>query len=132
MKTDGYVSIWLGNFSDGKALMEYAADDYVEEDDDGIETEYPSQFSKDFFDGKLWAFDPDFWERDCVEPSDDLAVLVESFSYGDTFDVSGIKLNQKYNAVILVYNYKYEQIKSPMNASVEFIASVPYGRKKEK
>ena len=64
MEREGYVSIWLGNFPDDSALMEYAAEDCVEYDeDDGSGIERPSQFSNDFFGGMIWAFDPDFWER---------------------------------------------------------------------
>lgn len=121
MEKEGYVSIWLGNFPDDEALMEYAAEDCRDDDD-----EYPSQFSKDFFNGEIWAFDPDFWERGIVEPSDDLAELVEQFSYGETFEVENIKLNQSYNAVILVYDFKYETSEKTIDAPVKFIAAVPY------
>ena len=126
MECEGYVSIWLGNFSNEDALLEYAAEDRVEDEDDGEEVEYPSRFSEDFFEGEVWAFDSDFWERACVEPSDDLAALVKPFSYGETFDVSGIKLDKKYNSVILIYNFKYEPAKAPAKAPVKFIATVTY------
>ncbi len=127
MEREGYVSIWLGNFPDDSALMEYAAEDCVEYDeDDGSGIERPSQFSKDFFGGMIWAFDPDFWEREVVGSSSDIAELVSPFSYGDTFDVENIVLDRVYNAVILVYDYEYEPKANPANAPVEFIAAVPY------
>lgn len=122
MECEGYVSIWLGSFRDSEELMEYASEDYMEED----ETECPSQFTRDFFDGKIWAFDPDFWERDIVEPSDNLAELAAPFSYGESFDVKNVILNRKYNAVILVYDFKYEMAEKPADAPVEFVAAVRY------
>lgn len=122
MKHEGYVSIWLGNFADDEALMEYAGEDGYDSDDN----EVPSQFTKDFFGGKIWSFDPDFWERAVVETSDDISELVSPFSYGDTFDVGKIVLDRLYNAVILVYDYEYVPTKNPESAPVEFIAAVPY------
>lgn len=122
MKQEGYVSIWLGNFPDDKALWEYASETHYDDDGNALST----PFSRDFFGGKYYPFDTDFWERAVVEPSNDLAKLVESFSYGDTFEVDGITLKKTYNAVILVYDFEYKQDKIPANAAVEFIAAVPY------
>lgn len=122
MEREGYVSIWLGNFADDDALMEYAGEDGY----DGDGNEAPSRFTRDFFGGKIWAFDPDFWERATVGPSSDIAELVSPFSYGDTFDVKKIKLDRIYNAVILVYDYEYEPSENPLSAPVEFIAAVKY------
>lgn len=81
-----------------------------------------SRSSQGIFDGEIRDFDPDFWERGIVEPSNDLSELVEPFSYGETFEVENIKLNKSYNTVI----YKYEISKEHINAPVEFIAAVPY------
>lgn len=121
MEEEGIVSIWLGNFSDENALITYAAE---EGRINGAEV--VSQFSKDFFNGEMWAFDPDFFERAVVKPSNNISKLVKPFSYGETFEVDNIKLNKSYNAVILVYDYKYEVQNKPVNAPVEFIAAVPY------
>lgn len=118
---EGYVSIWLGNFAALSDLMEYAADDKFDEDGNNI----PSGFATDFFDIKIRAFDPDFWELGVCELSDSLTELVNEFSYGDSFEVEGIKLKKKYNAVILIYDLKYE-LKNGINAPVDFIAAVPY------
>lgn len=122
MEHEGYVSIWLGNFADDEELMKYADEDGY--DSDGSEA--PSQFTTDFFGGKIWSFDPDFWERAVVETSDDLSELVCPFSYGDTFDVKNITLDRLYNAVILVYDYEYEPRENPASAPVDFIVAVPY------
>ena len=122
MEEEGYVSIWLGNFKDDAALMAYADEDRRDKNGSAI----PSQFIVDFFDGKIWSFDPDFWERGVAEPSEYLAELVYPFSYGNTFDVENIVLNKAYNAVILVYDLKYEPSERSISAPVEFIAAVQY------
>lgn len=121
MEHEGYVSIWLGNFASLNDLMEYANNDMFDEDGNNI----PSRFAADFFDVEKRAFDPDFWELGVDEPSDDLVKLIESFSYGDTFELEKIKLKKTYNAVILVYDFKYIP-KNGINAPVDFIAAVPY------
>ena len=121
MEQKGYVSIWLGNFPDNDALWEYASEPHYDDDGNAL----PTPFCRDFFGGEYYPFDTDFWEREVVEPSNDLAKLVEPFSYGDTFEVDGITLNKTYNAVILVYDFEYEPI-ALTNAAVEFIAAVPY------
>ncbi len=121
MEREGYVSIWLGNFPDDNALLKYASETHFDKNDNVI----PTPFSTDFFGGKYYPFDTDFWERAVVKPSNDLAKLVEPFSYGDTFEVDGIKLNKTYNAVILVYDFEYEPTAS-INVQVDFIAAVPY------
>lgn len=116
MGEDGIVSIWLGNFSDDGALLEYA-------DDVGTQ---PSQFLQDFFDGDLTPFNMELWERAVVKPSDNIAEIVKTASYGETFEIDGIKLNKTYNAAILVYNYHFEALKTTIDAPVEFIAAVRY------
>lgn len=124
MEYEGFVSIWLGNFDSLNDLMEYANTDMFDEDGNNI----PSRFATDFFDVEIRAFDPDFFELGVDEPSDDLAKLVESFSYGDTFEVEGIELEKTYNAVILVYDLKYTP-KNVINAPVDFIAAVPFEKR---
>lgn len=122
MEQKGYVSIWLGTFPDNDALWEYASEPRYDDDGNALST----PFCGDFFGGEYYPFDTDFWEREVVEPSNELAKLVEPFSYGDTFEVDGITLNKTYNAVILVYDFEYEPDRFPANAAVEFIAAVPY------
>ena len=57
MEKEGIVSVWAGVFESEDALLEYAAEDYY--DDEG--NEIVSSFNRDFFDGEIWPFDPDFW-----------------------------------------------------------------------
>ena len=121
MEHEGYVSVWLGNFAALSDLMEYAADDKFDEDGNNI----PSPFATDFFDVEKRAFDPDFFELGVCEPSDSLLELVNDFSYGDSFKIEGIELKKTYNAVILVYDFKYIP-KNGINAPVDFIAAVQY------
>ncbi len=56
MEREGYVSIWLGNFADDDALMEYAGEDGY--DKDGNES--PSRFTADFFGGEDMGVRPRF------------------------------------------------------------------------
>lgn len=124
MECEGFVSIWLGNFAALSDLMEYAADDKFDEDGNNI----PSQFATDFFDIKIRTFDPDFFELGVCEPSDSLTELVNEFSYGDSFEAEEIKLKKTYNAVILVYDFRYVP-QNGINAPVDFIAAVPFEKR---
>lgn len=127
MEEDGIVSVWLGNFEDGAALRAYAADEYRDEEEDHI-----SPFNRDFFDGEIWPFDPDFWERDLAgSPSADPGELLEHFSYGYSVAESLKErfpegLDKEYNAVILVYDFQYEDTPKNPDAPVTFLAAVPY------
>ena len=81
MEQEGIVSVWVGFFENEDLLMAYAAEEgYDSEDNPQI-----SPFNRDFFGGEgLWPFDPDFWERDLVDTTTDVAALVEPFSEGVT------------------------------------------------
>lgn len=128
MEQEGVVSVWAGFFKDEASLMAYAAEDgYDSEGNEKI-----SPFNQDFFGGStLWPFDPDFWERNLVEPTMDAVALVEPFSEGITIG-EGLKelfpqgLKKLCNAAILVYDYKYEpeEIVLNPNAPVIFLGAV--------
>lgn len=127
MEKEGIVSVWAGVFESEDALLEYAAEDYY--DDEG--NEIVSSSNRDFFDGEIWPFDPDFWERGLVEITADPKKLVYHFSDGLTIG-EGLKkcfpegLENAYNAVILVYNYQYDGDDSNQGAPVKFLAAVTY------
>lgn len=127
MEKEGIVSVWAGVFEDEEALMSYAAEEYY--DDEGNEVVSP--FSKDFFDGEIWAFDPDFWERGFREMTTDPKTLVFHFSEGTTIG-EGLQerfpdgLKDACNAAILVYNYEYDGNVDVPSAPVRFLAAVPY------
>lgn len=130
MEQEGIVSVWAGFFKNEEALMDYAAEEgYDNEDNPEI-----SPFNRDFFGGEdLWPFDPDFWERSMGETTTDVNNLVERFSEG-MFIGQELKklfpkgLDKAYNAAILVYNYKYDPKESKPNpdAPVTFLGAVPY------
>ena len=129
MEQDGIVSVWAGFFEDEASLMAYAA----EEGYDSEGNKKISPFNQDFFGGNtLWPFDPDFWERNLVEPTMDVEALVERFSEGTAIGPELKKifpkgLDRDYNAAILVYNYKYDpkESKSNPDAPVTFLGVVP-------
>lgn len=129
MEREGIVSIWAGNFENEQSLMSYAAEEYYDEEDNEI----ISPFNRDFFDGEIWPFDPDFWERGLILPAVDPRALVHSFSYGASIGEALEKcfpqgLGQSYNAVILVYDYQYDEEACVYEAPVTFLACVPYER----
>ena len=130
MEQEGMVSVWAGIFETEEDLMAYAS----EEGYDSEENMEISPFNQDFFGGnEVWPFDPDFWERDLIESTEDPEELVLPFSYGESFGPALKEcfpngLEKAYNAVILVYDYEYEYDKNICNpnAPVTFLASVPY------
>lgn len=127
MEKEGIVSIWAGTVDHHEALMAYAAEAYYNDEGNAI----VSPFSRDFFGGILWPFDPDFWERAVIEPTADPKALVCNFSYGDSVGESLRKyfpkgLGDIYNAAILVYDYDYDGAACNPNAPVKFLAAVPY------
>jgi hypothetical protein len=101
MKND--VSLWLGNFSNFDELEKYTEIKY-DEDGDSI----PSVFERDF---KLGYYDRDLIEIDWIQDAeDDIKELLVDFSYDDQLikQFMDVKLNSKYNTIILVYNYNYD------------------------
>lgn len=127
MEKEGIVSVWAGLFENENALMEYAAEDYYDDE----WNEVVSPFNQDFFDGEIWPFDPDFWERGFREATADPETLVYHFSEGLTI---GEELRRLFpeglgnacNAAILVYNYQYDGAAEVPGAPVKFLAAVPY------
>ena len=127
MEEEGRVSVWAGMFENEESLMAYAAEDYYDDEDNEI----LSPFNKDFFDGTIWPFDPDFWERGLIEPTADPKALVFDFSYGGSVGAALKErfpqgLDESYNAVILVYDYRYDGTAYNPSAPVRFLAAVPY------
>lgn len=95
----GRASIWMGNFDNEESLKEYTEIKYTE-DGDSIQ----SLFEKDF--------DLGYYDRDLVEKkflkseTSVLNILLQDFSYSESFDLETIKIDKKYNSVILIYDYE--------------------------
>ncbi|WP_409274862.1 immunity 22 family protein [Neobacillus sp. SCS-31] len=127
MEQEGYVSLWVGEFSTSEELREYLSIEY-DEDGDAI----PSNFEKDFF---IEFYDEDF--REVVfhqQPLSSLNQLIAGASYEEVilskFDDMFLKnAPKKINAVVLLYNFQYEPgvevAKSGLN-TLHYIGAVEY------
>lgn len=106
MYKQGMVSIWLGNIKNQSLLYGYVDVTY-DEDGDSI----PSKFYLDF-NIDMDETDEDFIEKDFVsKKSDDLSKLLEGCSYDDVIIPNvkkKINITKPYNALILIYNFEYE------------------------
>ena len=106
MYKQGKVSIWLGNIKN-KSLLDGDVDVTYDEDGDSI----PSKFYLDFH-IDMDETDENFIEKDYVsKKSDDLSKLLEGCSYDDVIIPTikkKINITKPYNALILIYNFDYE------------------------
>ncbi|MBM7647499.1 hypothetical protein JOC78_000420 [Bacillus ectoiniformans] len=98
------VSLWLGNFSNYDEVEKYTEIKY-DEDGESI----PSVFEREF---KLGYYDDDLMEKDWVpDAEDDIKEILVNCSYDDQLieQFMDVKLNSKYNTIILIYNYNYDK-----------------------
>lgn len=123
MEKQGWVSIWLGNINDENSIEEYVDLTY---DEDGESV--PSQFFMDF------SIDMDETDEDTIEKavyknsSSDFSVLLDGCSYEEIIIPKikkNINLKKSYNAVILIYNFEYNNEISS-NGDFDFIATTNY------
>ena len=123
MEKQGWVSIWLGNIKNEDLIDEYVDLTY---DEDG--NSIPSPFFIDF------NIDIDETDEDTIEKAvyksshKDLSFLLEGCSYDDMI-IPKIKkrvnLLKSYNAIILIYNFYYNnEIRSA--DAFDFIAATSY------
>jgi hypothetical protein len=117
------VSIWLGNIKAQNYLEKYVDLTY---DDDG-----ESVTSKFFVDFNLDMdeIDEDFIEKAALEEENgNISVLLESCSYEEIIIPNVrkyINLNKLYNAVILIYNFEYENLVKS-SGDFDYITSTSY------
>lgn len=123
MEKQGWVSIWLGNINDEDSVGKYVDLTY---DEDGESV--PSQFFIDF------NIDMDETDEDTIEKavyknsSSDISVLLDGCSYEEIVIPKiqkSINLKKSYNAVILIYNFEYNNEISSTGA-FDFIAVTNY------
>ena len=105
MEKQGWVSIWLGNIKEEDSIEEYVNLIY---DEDGEAV--PSEFFIDF------NIDMDETDEDTIEKavyknsSGDISILLDGCSYEEIIIPKvkkNIVLKRSYNAVILIYNFDY-------------------------
>ncbi|KLV28000.1 hypothetical protein CHH55_20490 [Niallia circulans] len=123
MEKQGWVSVWLGNINDEDSIGEYVDLTY---DEDGESV--PSQFFIDF------KIDVDETDEDTIEKevyknsSSDIATLLDGCSYEEIVIPKiqkSINLKKSYNAVILIYNFQYQNEISSTGA-FDFITATNY------
>ncbi|BDG45871.1 immunity 22 family protein [Parageobacillus sp. KH3-4] len=123
MEKEGFVSLFIGNFKSYKDLQNYILNSYTEDGD-----LLPSEFEKDF---NIDYYNEDFREVEFYdEPSNDLRVLLEGFSYDEEIipkfiELCGERLNQEMNSVILLYNFQYNGHVNEKN-QFRFLGTVQY------
>ncbi|WP_350300035.1 immunity 22 family protein [Peribacillus frigoritolerans] len=122
MEKQGLVSIWLGNIKNENSIEEYVD---VKYDEDGESV--PSKFFMDF-NIDMDDTDEDFIEKEVLENSNDISILLEGCSYEEII-IPKIKkhfnLTKSYNAVILIYNFEYDN-KINSIGEFDFITSISY------
>jgi Immunity protein 22 len=106
MEKQGWVSIWLGNIKEEDSSVREYVDLTYDEDGESV----PSKFFIDF------NIDMDETDEDTIEKevyknsSSDISTLLEGCSYEEII-IPKIKkyvdLKKSYNAVILIYNFEY-------------------------
>lgn len=127
MESKGQVSIWIGNFSEFKELERYVQTDYTE-DGDGIDSKFETDFGIEYY-------DEDFREINMLdEPQESFTCMIQEHSYYKSIIENYTKensdyLGDKYNSIILLYNFKYNQnIKEIKGRDmyIRYVASVEY------
>ncbi|MEW9675763.1 immunity 22 family protein [Lentibacillus sp. L22] len=123
MEKQGIVSIWLGNVKEEYELEEYVNLKY-DEDGESI----PSKFYVDF-NIDMDEADEDFIEKAVlVQKSNNISVLLDGCSYDENILPKidrDINLNKYYNAVILMYNFEYNNRINSSN-KFDYITSTNY------
>lgn len=123
MEKQGSVSIWLGTIKEEDSIEDYVDLTY---DEDGESV--PSKFFIDF------NIDMDETDEDTIEKavyknsSSDISALLDGCSYEEIVIPKiqkSINLKKSYNAVILIYNFEYNNEISSTGA-FDFIATTNY------
>jgi hypothetical protein len=127
MECKGFVSLWLGSIDKKESLSNLLTNSYTDEGDIIV-----SDFAKLF---SINRYDDDTLEMEYFEESQEtLDKLLAGFSYDDAIiKKSGVLIPKEpvsnYNAVILIYDYKY--CGEPKTAKIqecyfEYVGAVNY------
>jgi hypothetical protein len=108
VQKQGRVSIWLGNIESQNHLDKYVNLTY-DEDGESVTSKFFLDFNVD-----MDEIDEDFIEKAVLDVKyDNISVLLEGCSY-EEFIIPQVRkhviLNKLYNAVILIYNFEYENL----------------------
>ncbi|MGG0386291.1 immunity 22 family protein [Priestia filamentosa] len=128
MEFDGIVSIWFGISESLQHLEEYVDIKYTE-DGDAIDSKFGINFEFGYYD------------EDNIEicfnedPKNNIEDILSDFSYSElsisriTELINGKSLSYGINSVIMLYDFKYDEVKSEdksKDIQMKFIGSVPY------
>ncbi|MCM3537777.1 immunity 22 family protein [Priestia endophytica] len=124
----GMVSVWFGVSESFQNLEEYVDIGYTK-DGDAIDSKFGANFEFGYYD------------EDNIEicfnedPQNNIEDILSDFSYSEQFIprikelINGESLSHDINSVIVLYNFKYSEVKSEdksKNIEMKFIGTVPY------
>lgn len=122
MEIEGYVSLWVGNFSSKEELNNYL---YISYDEDG--DAIPSKFEEDF---EIDYYDTDFREAGFFEKEiTSIQEILKGCSYEENIipaiiSTIGETLQKPVNSMILLYNFKYNG--QPSKRPMTFLGTLHY------
>ena len=87
------ITIWMGNFKNEEEFMQYTNIKY-NDDGDSIASEFEREFM-------LGYYDRDLVEKKYIEETSDVEKLLKDFSYYETFQLSNLNIEKKYNCIII-------------------------------
>jgi hypothetical protein len=124
----GMVSVWFGVSESFQNLEEYVDIGYTKYGD-AIDSKFGTNFEFGYYD------------EDNIEicfnedPQNNIEDILSDFSYSEQFIprikelINGESLSHDINSVIVLYNFKYSEVKSEdksKNIEMKFIGTVPY------
>jgi len=130
MREEGFVSLWIAKVDDAKQLNDVLNLEDYNDDGDRIASEFEKCFD-------IEHIDSDFVESEVVGSKKRLSELLSGFSYDNVItsrfeqgiaQIPDIEISD-FNAVILLYNFRYdgEKIEVLLNKNVfRFVGYVMY------
>lgn len=128
MKFNRMVSVWFGVSESFQTLEEYLDIEYTE-DGDAIDSKFGTNFEFGYYDE--YNIEICFYK----DPKNNIENLLSDFSYSELFIpkitelINGESLSHGINSVIVLYNFKYSEVKSEdefKNIEMKFIGTAPY------
>lgn len=122
MEQEGYVSLWVGNFSSKQDFENYL---HIAYDEDG--GALLSIFQPDF---EIEYYDLDFREVEFFDnPISSIQELLRGCSYDETIipkfrSMIGEAVHSHVNSMMLLYNFKYEG--QPSSQAMTYLGAVTY------
>lgn len=122
---DGFVSIWIGNFSSREALENFLAESIS---DDYEITQPINNFSEDI---GIGFYDHDFQEADYYDEPVSIEKLLSQFSYIESF-IDAVKKEsekdelEKTNTAILLYDYDFRELDMSNSKFLTFVGAFPF------